>query len=105
MCEQGVFPHPARGWLGWEQQEKAITKEQDQTFAQGFFGTHHPGFLLFPCSSSMPAQHGLLAWIFLPRCFPGIRGRWVNQGLCILPGWTDGIKSFLPGKMQPTSSS
>lgn len=63
ICEQGVFPHQARGWLGWEQQEKAITKEQDQTFCPGFFWTHHPGFLLSflafpPCQSKMVCLHG-----------------------------------------------
>lgn len=32
----------------------------------------------FPCSSSVSDPDGLLAWIFLPRCFAGTSGRWVK---------------------------
>lgn len=45
-----------------------------------------PSPWLAPCSSSVSDQDGLLAWIFLPRCFAGRCGRWVKQGLCILTG-------------------
>ena len=59
----------------------------------------------FPRSSSMSDQDGLLAWISLPRCFARRCGQWLKQGLCILTGWTDGIKSSLPGKMQSAWAS